>query len=397
MSGKQVKHSGRAHALLSASSSGRWLSCTPSARLEEQFPESNSSEYAKEGTFAHELSELEIRFSIGLITKKSYLAQKKSLSASEFFTEEMEEETDKYVSHVRDCWKDAKEQDPHAEILIEDRIDLTAYIPEGFGSNDVVIISGNTLYVKDLKFGKGVKVSAKDNSQLKLYALGALDKHGLNFDIKNIHLEINQPRLSSVSTFELSADELTTWGEGYVKERAALAFAGQGDFVAGDHCRWCKAAVQCKANAAYNMEAVKDAFEDPDLLSDEQLLSIFEKAPAFVKWINKVSGYVQDEAVSGRKWPGFKLVEGRSNRVITDEEEARKALEEAGLTRDQFITEKLRSITDLTKLLGKKNFDSVLGPVIDKPQGKPTLVPEDDPRPEFRSLEKVREMFEDEN
>jgi hypothetical protein len=373
------------------------LTCTPSARLEETFPESPESVYAAEGTFAHELSELEIRYALDLLTLNEFVAKKNELMKSDFYTEEMVEETDKYIAHVRDTWKASKVADKFAEILIEDKIDLTAYIPEGFGSNDVVIISGSTLSVKDLKFGKGVKVSAKDNSQLKLYALGALEKHGFNYDIEAIHLEINQPRLNNVSTFELSAAELVTWGEEYVKPRAAEAFEGAGEFVAGDHCRWCKAAVKCRTYAAHNLQAVKDAFEEPALLTDEQLLDVFDKAPAFVKWVNSIADFVKSEALAGRKWAGYKLIEGRSIRSIGDEAKARAALSKAGVSIHDYETAKLKGITELTKLLGKKEFDTVLGPFIIKPAGKPALVTIDDPRPELNSAAAVADMFEDES
>jgi len=394
---KDIKHSERAHALLGASSSGRWLTCTPSARLEENFPESPESVYAAEGTFAHELSELEIRYALDLLTLNEYVYRKNDLMKADFYTEEMVEETDKYIAHVRDSWKAAKAEDKFAEILIEDKIDLSTFIPEGFGSNDIVILSAGTLYVKDLKFGKGVKVSAKDNSQLKLYALGALEKHGFNFEIETIHLEINQPRLNNVSTFELDAVELIAWGVDFVTPRAAEAFEGLGAFVAGDHCRWCKAAVKCKTYAAHNLQAVKDAFTDPELLTDEQLLDVFDKAPAFVKWVNSVADFVKSEALAGRKWAGYKLIEGRSVRSIGDEDKAKEALSKAGLKPGDYLTEKLKGITELTKTLGKKDFDTVLGPLIIKPAGKPALVTVDDPRPELNSAAAVADLFEDES
>lgn len=393
---KKIQHSERAHALLGASSSGRWLTCTPSARLEEQFPEQPESEYAKEGTFAHELSELEIRYALDMINLEDFVGRKNELMKSDFYNDEMIEETDKYIAHVRDSWKEAKAADKFAEILIEDRIDLTEYIPEGFGSNDVVILSASTLYVKDLKFGKGVRVSAKDNSQLMLYALGALEKHGFNYEIETIHLEINQPRLNNVSTHELSALELLAWGEVFVKPRAKMAFAGEGDFKAGDHCRWCKAQVKCRANAEHNLAITKEAFAEPVLLDDSQLLEIFDKAPAFIKWVNQITEFIKSEALAGRKWEGFKLVEGRSNRVITNEEAVSFKLLGEGFKREDYLNMKLKGITDLTKLLGAKTFETLVGPYVVKPPGKPALVTIDDPRPEINSAEAVKEDFEDE-
>lgn len=397
MSAKEINHSERAHALLGASGAGRWLTCTPSARLEEQFPEQESSVYAEEGTFAHELSELEIRYALDFLKLDDFVAKKNELMKSDWFSSEMVEETDKFIHHVIDSWREAKKADKFAQILIEDRMDLSDYIPEGFGTNDVVILSGGTLYVKDLKFGKGLRVKADDNPQLMLYALGAWEKHGFNFPIERVNLEINQPRLGNVSTFEMPVDDLLAWGDEYVKPRAKTAFKGGGDFVAGDHCRYCRASTKCKALADFNLAIAKEAFAEPALLTDRQLLDVFDKAPAFTKWVNQITDFVKKEALAGRKWEGYKLIEGRSNRVITNEPQARAALSKAGILTRNFTNEKLKGIGDLEKLLGKKDFAAVLGPFVVKPAGSPTLVSADDPRPELNSVEAVKDSFKDES
>jgi hypothetical protein len=392
-----IKHEGRAHALLGASSASRWLTCTPSARLEESLnlPE-ESSVFAEEGTFAHELSELEIRYSLDFIGLEDYVSAKNAARLSAHYSEEMVEETDKYVAFVLDAWKEAKGLDPFAEILIEDKQDLTPWIEEGFGTNDVVIISLKTLTVIDLKFGKGLKVSAKDNPQLMLYALGALDKHGFAYDIEDVRLVIHQPRLGGVSEFTLKALALEAWGDKFVKPRAALAFEGAGEFKPGEHCRFCKASSVCRALAEENLALAKFDFEAPALLEEAELAEIFDKAAVFVKWINSVTDYVQKQALAGNVLPGYKLVEGRANRVITDELAVKSKLRGEGFKIDEILNTKLKGLGDLEKLLGKVDFEKLVGPFVIKPAGKPTLVTADDPRPAYNSIEELKKDFEDE-
>jgi len=390
-------HAERAHALLGASSAYRWLACTPSARLEDSFKEDEeASVYALEGTLAHELAEVEIAYATDRLGLDERVRRYNEIRANLLYSEELEEEVYKYVDYVLDVWREAKQADEFAELMLEDKIDLSTWVPEGFGSNDVVILYGETLHVIDLKFGKGVRVKADNNPQLKLYGIGALDKHGILFDVSTVRLTIHQPRIGNVSTFELNAFELNAWGQDFVKPRAAIAFKGEGDFAPGEHCRFCKAAVRCRALAEKNLELAKFDFVEPTLLDDLDLVEIFDKADFFVKWINKVTGYVYNEALGGKAWPGFKLVESRSNRVITNEEAVAFKLLGEGFKRDEYLNEKLKGLTDLTKLLGKARFEKLIGPHIVKPQGKPALVAKDDPRPEFSSNEKHKLDFEDE-
>lgn len=398
MSTKPINHGERAHALLSASGAHRWLVCTPSARLEEQFPEDReASSYAAEGTLAHELAETELLFLLDKIKLDDYVAQKNRIAESKFYSADMVDEVGKYVDYVRDAWKGAKQADKFAEIFIEDRLDLTAYIPEGFGTNDVVIISGSTLAVIDLKYGKGVRVKADENPQLGLYALGALEKHGFNYGIETVSMTIHQPRLNSVSVYTTEAKELEDWGELTVRPKAKQAFEGAGEYVPGDHCHFCKAAPRCRALAEKNLELAKYEFAEPSTLTDEELVSIYEKIDLLDKWAGKVSSYILSEALGGKPWPGLKLVEGRSVRQIADENAVKASLEAAGLAPDKFMNFKLKGITDLTKLLGKADFDAVVGKYIIKPQGKPTLASADDPRPAITSLENHKNDFEDES
>lgn len=393
---EEIKHAGRAHALLSASGAYRWMACTPSARLEESFKEEDdeASVFAAEGTFAHELSELEIRYATDKINLEDFVAKKNVVMKHAFYTDEMVEETDKYISNVLNDWRDANKEDALAELVVEDKFDLREWVPDGFGTNDVVIIAGSKLRVRDLKFGKGVKVSAVDNPQLKLYALGALEKHGFIYGIETVELVIDQPRLNNVSVFTLSVADLYQWAESVVVPTAKKAFEGAGEFAPGDHCRFCKAAVRCKALANKNLELAKYDFEEPALLTDKQLIDIFERAPDFINWANKISAYVSSEAVSGKKFEGYKLVEGRSNRTIADEEAAKFQLRKTGLNADAYLNVKLKGLGDLEKLLGKAEFAAVVGPYVVKPQGKPTLVSTDDPRPAFNSIEQAKKDFE---
>lgn len=378
-----INHGERAHALLSASSAYRWLTCTPSARLEDEHGVNEASSYAAEGTFAHELSEVQIRYATDRLPLADYTAKMVELGGSEYHTADNWEAVDEYISFVMDVWREAKQADALAEIHIEDKMDLTAYIPEGFGTNDIVILYGSTLHVIDLKFGRGVRVKADENPQLKLYALGALEKHGILFDISEVKLTIHQPRLGAVSTYSMAAEDLLLWGESVVKPKAKQAFSGEGNFVPGGHCHFCKVANRCKALADYNLELVAHDFSEPTLLSDEDLVEIYEKADMFTKWLSKVTDYVKAEAIAGKKWEGLKLVEGRSVRQITDDEAVIAALEGAGFTPDRFTNVKLKGLTDLTKILGKASFEAIVAPYVVKPAGKPTLVPADDPRPEF--------------
>ena len=393
-----VDHGSRAHALLSASSAHRWLECTPSARLEESFSEDEeSSVYAAEGTFAHELAETELLYAVDQIELNEYVRRKNELAKSEFHNSENTDEVEKYVSYVLDAWSDAKKLDAFAEIIIEDRMDLSEWVPEGFGTNDVVIITWSYIKVIDLKFGKGVRVKADNNPQLKLYGLGALEKHGFNYAVENVLLVIHQPRLDSVSEAKITAVDLQAWGNLEVMPLAELAFNGEGEFKPGEHCRFCKAAPRCRALAEQNLELAKLEFQDPALLTDEELINVYDKLDPLQKWAAKVANYFLAEALAGKQWKGFKLVEGRSNRSIAESDTLFKALSVAGFTPAEVTNSKLKGIGDLTKILGKAKFDTVLGPFVTKPPGKPTLTTTDDPRPELNSVEAVKDLFEEED
>lgn len=400
MGKSNIDHSSRKHALLSASGASRWLNCTPSPRLEESF-ENKSSPYAAEGTLAHEFAEINLKLQLKLITKAAYNKLAKPLKVDEFYSEEMEEHVQKHVDYVIQQFTEAKRKTKDAILSIEEKIDLTHFIKDGFGTNDDVIIADGVLEVIDLKYGKGVRVSAEDNAQLKLYGLGALRAHELMYDIHTIRLTVTQPRLDSISTWELSTEELNTWGEAVVKPQAIKAYVGDGEQTPGDWCRFCKAKAKCKEFAVTNLELVKRDFandlecevEDSKLLTDDELIQIYKVLPQIQHWINGVSSYILDEALKGKKWAGHKLVEGRSNRKWSDEGKVKDILLANKYKEEDFTSDpKLLGIGKIEKLVTKPKFNLLLGEVVIKPEGKPTLVDKADKRPEF-GVNKAQDDF----
>lgn len=381
----EVNHETRQHALLSASGASRWLNCTPSARLEEKFDASGNSIYAEEGTLAHEFGDINLRYKNGELSDKVFKAEIKKLRAHKLFAREMETEVDKYVSFVLETFAVAKSKTPSAVLLIEQRLDFSHLVEKGFGTGDACIIADGILDITDLKYGKGIAVDATENEQLMLYGSGALRAFELSYDIHTVRLTIVQPRLDHISTWEISVEDLIKWGEEVVKPKAAEAYAGEGIQVAGDHCKWCKVKPMCATLAAKNLELAKMDFADPHLLTDEQLLGIFQQQPMLVDWANAVAQYILDQAIKGKQWKGFKLVEGRSNRAWIDETEVIKVLRDSGFNEEQIFNKKLNPITQIEKTAHKDFFVRSINPLINKPQGKPTLVPEADERPVFNS------------
>ena len=362
------------HALLSASSSKRWLSCTPSARLEEQFrDEPGGSVYAEEGTAAHALAEHKL---------KKALKRRSKRPVSDYQCDEMEECTDGYVAFAMEQVELARQECADPVVLIEQRLDYSAYVPEGFGTGDLLIVADHILTVIDFKYGKGVPVDAEWNPQMMLYGLGALELFDALYDIEIIRMTIYQPRLESVSTWEISVKDLMEWVEMELKPKAVLAIKGEGEFHSGDWCRFCRAKNTCRARAEEYLRLAQMEFKQPPLLTDEEIAEVLKVADELAKWSADVYAYAQDEAVTkGKKWAGFKLVEGRSNRKYTDEEEVAQAAQKAGYT--DIYKKTLIGITEMERLLGKKRFAEVLGKLVYKPQGKVTLVPESDKRQEI--------------
>ena len=361
-----------AHALLSASSSSRWLACPPSARLEARFPDSQSS-YAAEGTQAHALAEESLK----KYTEEGWLST--ALSGPEW-PRDMLDYVDVYVSIVLEKLNEARKKTPDAVLLVEQRLDFSPWVPEGFGTGDAVIISDGTLEIVDLKYGKGVPVSAEDNSQMRLYALGAFHNYGFLYNFDQITMTIVQPRLDSVSSQTVDLADLLAWGD-RVKRIAAMAWRGEGEYCAGPHCRFCRAAVRCRKLAEYNLDCLKYEFMDADLMDPEDIVDVLKVEADVAKWLKTVKEYALDQAVNhGEKFPGMKLVEGRSIRTVTDEKGLADKLTKEGYT-DIYKPVEMKGITDLEKVCGKKNFVKLSEGFVTKPPGRPVLVPEEDKRP----------------
>ena len=391
---KEVAHSERAHALLSASSSKQWLNCTPSARLQENFSNESSS-FAEEGTVAHELAELLLRFKWGEFSVKEYLDIIKPIEANKYFSQSMIDYVELHIDYVSEQFAEARRKTPDAVLLIEERVNLTHLIEEGFGSCDVIIIADGIAEVIDLKYGMGVRVEAQDNTQLMLYGSGALEAYDMMYDIHTVKLTITQPRLDSISSWDILATDLRKWGEEVVKPKALIAYAGDGEQVTGDWCKFCRASPKCKAQSELAVKTAKELFTEPKLLDDEELLRIFTNIPQVSKWLDSVSKYVYDEAVNGKKWEGFKIVDGQNRRGWIEEEKVIETLFFHNYKEGEFKTSKLKGIGDIEKLVGKKNFSDILDGHVAFKKTSPSLVPESDKRPAINRLDDAKELFDD--
>ena len=362
------------HALLSASSSYRWIACPPSALLSKKFEDSSSS-FAQEGTDAHTLAQYKLEKSLGFPTNDPT----DSLS---FYDEEMNDHAENYAAFVLEQLEKAKETCVDPQVLIEQKLDFSRYVPEGFGHVDCLIIADGTLTVIDFKYGLGIKVSSERNPQMFCYALGGLSLFDGIYDIDNVRLVIYQPRRENISEYTVSKSELIQWAEDVLSPTAQLASKGEGEYKAGEHCQFCKAKATCRKRTEYNLELAKYDFEVPATLDHEEIAAILTKADELVSWVSDVKEYALKEALNGTKFEGFKLVAGRSNRKYTDETAAADLVIAAG--KDPY-EKKLLGITAMTALLGKKAFEDILGGLTYKPPGKPVLVTADDKRPEFNS------------
>lgn len=360
----------KGHALLSASSSERWLRCPPSARLSESYDDKGSN-YAAEGTDAHELCEYKLRQALGMEAKDPT----ENLT---WFNEEMADCASGYAAYILEQVEAAKKNCTDPVVLIEQRVDFSRWVESGFGTADCIIIADGTLQICDYKHGLGVLVSAEKNPQLQCYALGALELFDGIYDIDTVQMTIYQPRRDNVSTYELSKDELYRWADEVLKPTADLAFAGNGNFLCGEWCGFCKAKHDCRARADANMELARYDFKLPPLLTDEEVEEILARVDDLVAWSTDIKEYALQQAISGKEWNGWKLVEGRSNRKYTNETAVANTVSGAGF--DPY-DHKVLGVTAMQKLLGKSRFDELLAAYIEKPQGKPTLVPESDKRP----------------
>ncbi len=379
----------QAHAILSASGAHRWLACTPSARLEATLPDATSV-YAEEGTLAHDIAALTLRYQhLKTVPETDYKKRLKQLQQHELYQDEMMEHVDAYLTFISQVDAD---YDYKPYVAIEVKVHFDQYVPEGFGTADCIIIGGTDLHVIDFKYGKGVAVEAEENPQMMLYALGALQKYALLYEIDVVRMTIFQPRRNSVSTWSISADALREWGE-YVKPVAEKAFRGEGEFYPGDHCRFCRASSTCRARAEFYLALEGFQKIQPDLLSNDEIGAILERAQDLQAWIKDLQDYALNQCLSGIDVPGWKAVEGRSVRQWTDADKAFETLIDAGIDEAMLYTRKPLTLAQTEKMLGKKRFDELVGGLVDKPQGRPTLVPETDRREAMKRVS-AKDEFE---
>ncbi len=386
----------KAHALLSASSAKKWIHCPPSARLEESIPDEDSI-YAKEGTLAHSICELKLSklFTDKNMTERTYKGRLKKLLGNELYQPEMEGFTDEYVDYISHI---AFGFPAVPFIRIEETVHYSNWAPEGFGTIDCLIIYGGDMHVIDFKYGKGVPVNARNNYQMMLYALGAYQEDGFLFDIKNVHLHIVQPRIPNNSSWDTTMEELLVWGETVIKPVAEKAFKGEGDFRPADYCKgdkenyckdgFCKAYGRCRATAEKNLGLLEKAWDAehnerklPPLLSWEETGALLKKAMFLKSWVENLEKISLERIVSGEEVPGWKIIEGRSSRTLLDQDAAFTELMNAGYEEAVLYDKKPVPLGALEKLVSKEDRQNILAKYIMKPQGKPTLAPEDDARP----------------
>ena len=392
------------HALLSASGAHKWLVCPPSVRLEQQF-ENKTSEYMAEGTLAHAICELKARnYFLEPMTKRKFNSEMKKLKADENYKDEMEGYTEVYLDYLKEV---AMRSGVMPTVAIEMKVDYSKYAKDGFGTADCLILVQKDLYVFDFKYGKGVPVSSEENPQLKLYALGALEKYRMIYPIETIHLCIVQPRLDNISEYVLSRESLEKWGNEVVMPAAEKAYLGLGEYMPGEHCRFCKAKGACSARADKNLKAIED-FKPLDYNKNQKNTSLDKVAKGILtinevgtilsqitdveSWVKDLKSYALDCILKGEKINGWKVVAGRSNRVITDIDKAFKVLVDNGTEEALLYERKPLTLTELEKLLGKKEFEKLLSDFIEKPKGAPTLAPEDDKRENYK-LSSAKEDF----
>lgn len=353
----------RTHAILSASGAHRWLLCPPSALYEWQFPD-ETSPYAEEGTRAHKLAEQQLR---------NLLYETDPPLTDEAAPREMWDAVNDYVDTVLTHVVHRR------DVYVEQRVDLTPWVPQGFGTSDAVVVAGDTLHVLDLKYGQGVPVSAEENPQARLYALGALYTIGWLYDIDRVRTTIVQPRLESISSEDLSVTDLLAWGEA-VKPIARTAFAGEGEYRPGEHCRFCRARHVCRARAEANLALAQHDFRAPTDLTAEEIADILRQGEDLEHWLNGLRAHALAQALAGTTFPGWKVVEGRSNRQYADVQALLQALSET-VDLDELAPRTPIGIPAMEKTLGKEVYARLVKPHVIKPPGKPTLAPDTDKRP----------------
>lgn len=379
------------HALLSASSAHRWLHCTGSPLLEKEFPDTTSV-YAKEGTLAHELCELKLKKYTTVMPKGTYTRAHNKIMKSELWQNEMESTSETYLEYVKEIMLSCEIA---PAVLIEKRVDFSRYVPEGFGTADCLILAGDTLHVVDYKHGKGVVVDADHNPQMMLYALGAMSELSLLYRFKFVHMTIVQPRVNNISEFTMTADELIEWGETVVKPKAEAAISGNGEFEAGDWCRFCRAKQQCKTRYESNDSLYPElsAQHDPRLITLEKLGEYLKRGKDMAAWLEDMKEYALSESLAGAEVPGWKAVEGRGSRAFTDTDEAVDTLIKNGIDESVLYERRVLTLAQMEKAVGKKAFGELVGDLVVKNPGKPTLVEESDKRPKITNQPTAADVF----
>lgn len=379
------------HALLSASSAHRWLHCTGSPKLEQEFPDS-ASVYAQEGTLAHELCELKLKKYTTMMPKGAYTRAHNKIMKSELWQNEMESTSETYLEYVKGIMLAC---DTKPVVVIEKRVDFSRYVPEGFGTADCLILAGDTLHVVDYKHGKGVIVDADHNPQMMLYALGAMDEFALVYRFETVHMTIVQPRVNNISEFTMSAEDLRSWGESVVKPKAEAAISGNGTFEAGDWCRFCRAKQQCKTRYESNDSLYPELSErhDPRLITLDELGEYLRRGRDMAAWLEDMKEYALSESLAGAEVPGWKAVEGRGSRAFTDTDEAVDTLIKNGIDESVLYERRVLTLAQMEKAVGKKAFGELVGDLVVKNPGKPTLVEESDKRPKITNQPTAADVF----
>lgn len=375
------------HAFLSPSAAHRWMNCPAAPGLEAEVPDKGSI-FAEEGSLAHAICEAKLRAELsGYPPKELYYQENncKVWTDHELYHPEMEEHTDYYHDVVWNKLEKARETTPDAKLIIEQTLEFRTWIPDGFGTADAIIIADGTMEVIDFKYGKGVQVEATENPQMMIYALGALEEFDLEYDIKQVRMTIVQPRLDHVSEYEIGSHELYSWGKNVLKPAAEYAFKKPEEQHAGTWCKFCAVKNRCKKLAAYAQETSSDC-QDPKLMSNEDIAILLPKLAIIKSWCSDIEAFALEQAIEGANFPGYKLVEGRSIRIIAKPEEIVEKMKSLGFNDDAiFKPRELQTISALEKLVGKKKFGETMESAIVKPQGKPTLVPVTDKRKELSS------------
>lgn len=381
----------RAHAVLAPSAAARWINCPASIEICKDLPTPPSTSYADEGTLAHAVAELKLTRATGDVKPARYTARMKELKASEYWSGEMDEATDFYRDQILEAMAGAG---PDAILLVEQHFSLDSWAPGSFGTSDAVILAGDQITVIDLKYGQGIRVDAKENPQLRLYALGAAAMFGEIYELSNVRTMIIQPRLDHVSVEEITLHDLQAWGRDVVRPAADAAIAGTGSTACGDWCRWCPAKAICRKRAEENLALARMEFKKPDLLTTEEIGEVLRQAEELSKWAGDVQTYALEQALAGEHFDGWKVVEGRSVRKYADDLQVAEKLKAAGWDEALLYERKLYGITAMERIVGKKKLTEILGDLVVKPAGKPVLVPESDKREALNTTASAQADFD---